>query len=92
MWGTVCDCVSEEKGKAGGIGGEGRDGGRRDEMIYKDGRREIYNYSMCRQQILEGGVVYCCLVSPPDPPESGMRIWYSERHFFSHGPGPTAYK
>ena len=87
----MCDCVSEEKGKAGGIG-EGRDGRRRDEMIYKDGRGEIYNYSICRQQMLEEGIVYCCLVSPPDPPESGMRIWCSERHSFSHGPGPTACK
>ena len=59
----MCDCVSEEKGKAGGIG-EGRDGRRRDEMIYKDGRGEIYNYSICRQQMLEEGIVYCCLVSP----------------------------
>ena len=57
MWDTVCDCVSEEKRKAGRIGGKGGDGGRRDETIYKDGRREIYNYSICRQQMLEGGIV-----------------------------------
>ena len=48
--GTLCDCVSEEKGKTGRIGGEGRDGGTRDETIYKDGRREIYN--KCWKEVL----------------------------------------
>ena len=44
MWDMVCDCVSEEKGKEGG------NGGRRDETIYKDGRREIYN--KCWKEVL----------------------------------------